>query len=260
VDELVKNGLVQANGAELYYEIRGTGPTLLFISGAEGDAEEYLRVVELVADTFTTITYDRRAFSRSPRPAGYAGTTVEEQADDAAALIDALGIGPVAVWGNSSGAIVGLGLAVRHPDMVRAAMLHEPPLFAGMPAWEEVLAFLKQATKGGKVPFLRMLTGDEIYKGFSQGYRDRLAVDRTWIDHEFNVFEYYRPPDEDLGGLPIPFAVLYGADSPPFFGEAAVWLTERLGISVTKIAGNHGVHYALPEEAAGAIRAFASED
>jgi hypothetical protein len=55
-------------------------------------------------------------------------------------------------------------------------------------------------------------------------------------------------------------AVLYGTDSPPFFGEAAIWLAERLGTTVTRILGNHGVHYAMPEETARAIRTFASED
>ena len=53
-------GTVDVNGAKLYYELRGTGPSLLFIPGAEGDAEEYLRVVELLEDEFTILSYDRR--------------------------------------------------------------------------------------------------------------------------------------------------------------------------------------------------------
>ena len=85
---------VEANGTQLYYELKGSGPALLFIPGAEGDAEEYARVVGLLQDEFTILSYDRRAFSRSPRPDGYSGTTVEEQADDAAALHRATGVGP----------------------------------------------------------------------------------------------------------------------------------------------------------------------
>ncbi len=246
--EPTETGNVEANGAEFYYEIRGNGPKLLLIPGAEGDAEEYLRVAEMLEDKFTILSYDRRAFSRSPRPAGYAGTTVEEQADDAAALLEALDFGPAAVWGNSSGAIIALSLILRHPERVRKAMLHEPPLFSGMDDWKSVLAFLKDATVDGKVPFLRMLTGDDIYNGFSEGYRKRLAADRTWIDHEFDVFEYYGPSDEELAAVKTPVVVFYGADSPPFFGEAARWLGERLDTEVRVIPGGHGVHYALPEE------------
>jgi pimeloyl-ACP methyl ester carboxylesterase len=254
--EPVDTGTIEANGAMLYYEFRGSGPTLLFIPGAEGDAEEYLRVVELLEDEFTILSYDRRAYSRSPRPAGYAGTTVEEQADDAAALLEALGVAPAAVWGNSSGAIIGLSLVLRHPEVVRKAMLHEPPLFSGMGDWKAVLAFLQEATVDGKEPFLRMLTGNEIYDGFSQGYRNRLAADRTWIEHEFDVFEYYRPSDEELAAVKTPVAVLYGADSPPFFGEAARWLAGRLDTDVTTIPGGHGVHYELPEEVVKVLKPF----
>jgi pimeloyl-ACP methyl ester carboxylesterase len=252
----VKTGTVDINGAKLHYELRGAGPSFLFIPGAEGDAEEYLRVVELLDGEFTILSYDRRGFSRSPRSADYSGTTVEEQADDAAALLAALGMAPAGVWGNSSGAIIGLSLVLRYPEAVQKAMLHEPPLFAGMSDPQGNLAFLKQATANGKVPFLRMLTGDIVYDGFSEGYRARLAADDTWIQYEFNVFEYYRPADGDLAGVQRPVAVLYGADSPPFFGEAANWLAGRLGTKALTIPGGHGAHYDLPRDVAKAIRGF----
>ncbi len=250
----VQTGTVEVNGAMLYYELRGSGPALFLISGAEGDAEEYARVAPLLEDQFTILSYDRRGFSRSPRPAGYDGTTVEEQADDAAALLTALVMGPVDVWGNSSGAIIGLALTLRHPEAVHRAMLHEPPLFAGMGDYKQVLGFLKEATANGKVPFLRLLTGDVVYNSFSQGYRDRLSADDTWINYEFDVFEYYRPTDEELAAAQKPIAVLYGTESPPFFGEAANWLAGRLGTTAIAIPGGHGAHYELPEEVAKAIR------
>ena len=251
--------LADANGAKFYYEVQGKGPLLFFIPGAEGDAEEYARVVALLEDEFTIVSYDRRGFSRSPRPEDYNGTTVEEQADDAAAVLEATGLGPAAIWGNSSGAIIGLSLVLRHPETVNRAMLHEPPLFAGAGDAAGVLAWLKQATADGKVPFLKMLTGDAIYNDFSQGYKERLAADRTWIDLEFDVFEYYRPADDDLARVITPVEVLCGAESPPFFGEAAAWLAQRLGTKVQVIRGNHGVHYSLPEEVAKAIRDFVGE-
>jgi pimeloyl-ACP methyl ester carboxylesterase len=251
--------MVDANGTQLYYEIKGAGPALLFIPGAEGDAEEYDRVVGLLQGDFTILSYDRRGFSRSPRPEGYNGTTVEEQADDAAALIEATGLGPVTVWGNSSGAIIGLALVLRHPESVSAAMLHEPPLFAGASDAAGVLAWLKQATANGKVPFLAGLCGQETYKGFSAGYRRRLESDRTWVDYEFDVFEYYRPSDEDLARVSTPIAVLCGSESPPFFMEAATWLAERLGTMVEVMPGDHGAHYCLPDEVAKRVREFAAE-
>ena len=251
--------MVEANGTQLYCEIKGSGPTLLFIPGAEGDAEEYARVAGLLRDEFTILSYDRRGYSRSPRPDGYNGTTVEEQADDAAALLEATGLAPATVWGNSSGAIIGLSMVLRHPDVVLEAMLHEPPMFAGMGDYQQVLSWLKHATANGKVPFLKALTGDLIYDSFPKDYRERLEADRTWIDFEFDNFEYYRPEEEELARVSTPVDVLCGADSPPFFMEAATWVAERLGTSAGVIPGNHGVHYSMPEEVAEAIRDFAAE-
>ena len=256
----VKTGTVDANGTKLYYELRGSGPALLFIPGSEGDAEEYLRVAELLDDEFTVLTYDRRGLSRSPRPVGYIGTTVDRQTDDAAALLGALQLSPASVWGNSSGAIIGLNLTLRYPELVSKAMLHDPSLFAGMNVPQKVLTFLKEAAANGKATFLRILIGDAVYGGLSDEYRARLETDDTWVEHEFDNFEWFRPADEDLAGIERPVAVLCGADSPPFFGEAADWLAGRLGTSALTIPGGHGVHYDRPEEVARAIRNLVAAD
>ena len=51
--------------AELYVERRGTGPALLMISGGGGDAAYHTRVGDLLGDSYTVLTYDRRGNSRS---------------------------------------------------------------------------------------------------------------------------------------------------------------------------------------------------
>ena len=52
---------------------------------------------------------------------------LDVQGDDAAALIRALGAAPVAVFGTSGGAQIGLNLAARYPDLVSVLVAHEPP-------------------------------------------------------------------------------------------------------------------------------------
>jgi pimeloyl-ACP methyl ester carboxylesterase len=74
----VKAATVSVNGTELYHEVRGSGPSVLFISGATGDAGHFERVAELPADEFTVVTYDRRGNSCSPRPAGWDKTSMDE--------------------------------------------------------------------------------------------------------------------------------------------------------------------------------------
>ena len=73
--------MVTVNGVELYHEIRGSGPPVLFIMGATGDGGHFDAVADLLADEFTVVTYDRRGNGRSPVPAGWTTTTPEEQAD-----------------------------------------------------------------------------------------------------------------------------------------------------------------------------------
>ena len=82
---------LSVNGTELHHEIHGTGPPILLIMGATGDGGHFDALANLLADEFMVDPYDRRGCGRSPVPAGSRTTPPEEQADDAAALLDALG-------------------------------------------------------------------------------------------------------------------------------------------------------------------------
>ena len=51
---------VNANGTELYYEMRGAVPPVLLIMGATGDGGHLDALADKLADEFTVISYDRR--------------------------------------------------------------------------------------------------------------------------------------------------------------------------------------------------------
>jgi len=104
----------------LYHEVRGTGPAVLLIPGATGDAGTFTTAATRLADEFTVITYDRRGNSRS-RATGdpMAAATMSAQADDAADLIVACGFNKAVVYGNSGGAIIALELLARRPTIAR---------------------------------------------------------------------------------------------------------------------------------------------
>src|ERR1700759_3880976 len=101
---------VRANGTELYYEVRGSGPPVLLVMGATGDAGHFDALADLLADEFMVVSYDRRGYGRSPVPVGWSTTSPEEQADDPAAVLAGLGAGPAVAFGTGSGGVRGPGV------------------------------------------------------------------------------------------------------------------------------------------------------
>ncbi|GAA4601929.1 alpha/beta hydrolase [Actinoallomurus liliacearum] len=124
----VETGTLQVPGARLHYEVRGTGPLLLMIPGAPADAGALAGPAACLADRYTVVTYDQRGLSRSALTDPPADQHVAVFGDDAHRLLTALGDGPAYILGNSGGALTALDLAARHPEQVRALIVHEPPL------------------------------------------------------------------------------------------------------------------------------------
>ena len=166
--------VIVVNGTTLYYERTGTGPSVLCIAGTTGDAGHFAQVAARLADEFTVVTYDRRGNSRSPRPAGWTQTSVPEQAEDAAALIHALQLAPMAVFAASARGPIGLDLMIRFPHLLRGVILHEPRLAAALAHPEQVMGPLQAAIQhgtqaqgpaGGVDAFLRSVMGDGHGRG-----------------------------------------------------------------------------------------------
>jgi pimeloyl-ACP methyl ester carboxylesterase len=122
--EPARTGRYSVNGTTLYAEVRGSGPTLLLIHAGAEDAEEWRAVAERLDDV-TVVTYDRRGTRRSGRD-DWPGGGVAQHADDAAALLRALGLDDAVVFGASSGGNIALQVALRHPGLVRRTLAWEP--------------------------------------------------------------------------------------------------------------------------------------
>jgi pimeloyl-ACP methyl ester carboxylesterase len=114
-------------GAQLYYEVRGSGPLLLVV-GQPMTSGPFSPVADLLADRYTVVTYDPHGVGESTMEDRSLPVTPEVEADDLANIIDAVGGGSADVFGTSGGAVAGLALAVRHPDKVHTLIAHEPPL------------------------------------------------------------------------------------------------------------------------------------
>jgi pimeloyl-ACP methyl ester carboxylesterase len=78
------------------------------------------------------IWYDRRGTGASTLD-DWPGSGADQHADNAATLLRDMDAGPAVVLGFSSGGIVALALAARHPQMVAEAIAWEAPALAVLP-------------------------------------------------------------------------------------------------------------------------------
>jgi pimeloyl-ACP methyl ester carboxylesterase len=114
--------LARVNGVQIDYERSGAGPPLLLIMGMSGTALHWSDafLAELRGD-FELIAYDHRGVGASTPLAG--PLTIAQMADDAAGLLDALGLDDAHVLGISMGGMIAQELALRHPARVRTLTL-----------------------------------------------------------------------------------------------------------------------------------------
>lgn len=113
----------EVNDVKLAYYIRGEGEPLLLINGFMSTMSMWdpVMVAEL-AKTHQLILFDNRGVGMSTDTKAN-NTTIPQMADDAAALIKALGFEKANVLSWSMGARIGQQLLIRHPDVVDKMIL-----------------------------------------------------------------------------------------------------------------------------------------
>src|SRR5438270_2536491 len=236
---------IKANGLEFEYETFGDRdhPPLLLVMGLGAQMlswpEEFCR--QLAARGFYVIRYDNRDVGLSSRldqlgvpdpmlvltravPPAY---TIDDMADDAAALIDALGIGPAHVVGGSMGGFIVQSLATRHPEKVLSLTSFMSDLGGedAVPAAPEVVGLLLTPPPRDREGLIEH--GIKLSRVFwAQRYFDEerarstrtAAVDRA-ISIEGTARQagacLARPSRrEALGALKIPALVIHGDADP----------------------------------------------
>jgi pimeloyl-ACP methyl ester carboxylesterase len=213
---------VEGAGVALNVVERGSGPAVLLVHGIASDAQALGPVAEALASQARVIAYDRRGYGDSGAPEPYHGTTVEEQAEDAAALLRTLDPGPALVCGDGFGALVALDLAKRHRPLVAGAVLSNPPLFMFVPEATEQLAAqraeLEEAVRAGGPQ-----AGVEAWLG---GRVEGEALERAKAAHRAFFADYaglasWPASRRELRALDVPAIVLTGPWSPPHIVAAA---------------------------------------
>lgn len=109
-------GHAKVNDVELYYEVHGDGPPVIMLHGGVTPSEMFGAPLAEMAKAHTVVAVHARGHGWSRD--GTQPWSYEVFADDVAALMDHLGIEKASVMGYSSGALVALQTAIRHPRLV----------------------------------------------------------------------------------------------------------------------------------------------
>lgn len=251
-----------AHGVDLAHWERGSGPGVLFIHETATGAEVWRALAEALGQGVRSIAYDRRGWGRSEVPPSYARTTVEEQSEDAAGLLEALGVGRALLCGAGLGAVVALDLVLRRPDLTGGAVLIEPPLLALVAEATEGLsadrvAIEEALREGGPEAALDLyLAGGLPFLG-PGAERIPAEVSSVASERPLSLFaELGAVPSwslrpAELGAVEVPTKIVVSPSTPQPLSTAAVELSGRLrGSEVVELGGEGLPHLSAASELA----------
>jgi pimeloyl-ACP methyl ester carboxylesterase len=254
---------LEVPGATLAYDVwHGTSTTEppLFLIGSPMGAGGFTTLAGHFPDR-KIVTYDpRNNGERSTADDPSVPITPQVQAEDVHAVIDAVGGGPFDMFASSGGAVVALALVAAHPNDLRVAVAHEPPLASIVPDREHALAankaihdaYLAGGFPAGMARFMQVV----MHQGpFTPEFLASPAPDpamfgmpteddgkRTdlMLGHSVVWLTSYVPDVAALKAAPTRLVVGVGETSADALaGRGGLALAEQLGTTATRFPGGH---------------------
>lgn len=261
---------VSINGAEIEYEVRGSGDPLLLIHGAIlADAFLPLMIEPSIARNYQVIYHHRRGFAGSARAAS--SVTIKERASDCLALLGHLGIRRAHVAGHSYGGLIALQCALTAPDQVISLALLEPALFGWTPSAPEfmqaagpVVEMYESGDKAGATDgFLKLVGGPDFRKvidvvlppgAFDLGVTD---ID-TWLQSDLPSIEGWSFTAEAAKDIKQPVLAVVGDETLPIFREChdliKQWIPQTEESSIPQ--ATHALQMMNPRAVAESLAGF----
>jgi esterase len=247
----------EVNGIRLYYEEQGEGAPIACIHGAGSSAVMWGDAVEKLARLGRVISYDRRGCGRSERPEPYEHTTVAEQANDSAALLDALAATPAIVMGRSYGGAVAVDLALRHPNRVRALVLLEGDALglseAGLEWSRGLLERMREVADRDGIDavykaVIDEVMGEGVWDSFPEEVQRILTENGPALLAELTYVDEDMPDAAAFGTIGVPALLVAASDSPPEQRDMTEKMAEVLpNARLVRVGGGHLVDPSGPE-------------
>jgi 3-oxoadipate enol-lactonase len=170
---------LSANGIDINYEIEGEGPVVTFSHSLACNLQMWEHEARALRGRYRVLRYDTRGHGQSSAPAG--AYTLDQLADDAAALLKGLGITETHWVGLSMGGMIGQVLALKQPALFKSLVLCDttsryPAGAAGV--WQERIATV--GTKG-MAPMVEPTLGRWFTAPFRARRKDLMERVGGWI-------------------------------------------------------------------------------
>jgi 3-oxoadipate enol-lactonase len=212
---------IRAGNIVVHYVLEGRegAPVVMFSNSLGTSLAVWEAQAAALKDRYRVLRYDTRGHGLSDAPdAGMAGYTIDQLADDAAALIKALGLGPVHLCGLSIGGMLGQRLAAKAPGLLASLILCDTAQTMSQQVWDERLATIR---KGG----IEVIVEGTMERWFTQPFRERAPdivqgirnmVRRTPAEGYLGCGTAIRNMDLRLDGprITCPTLVLVGEEDP----------------------------------------------
>lgn len=230
---------------------------MLFIHGSAADHTTWsIQLASSLKDRFEMISYDRPLHA-----------SVEHHAADAIGLIS--DGEPVVLVGSSFGSVIALEVLRTRPDLIRGAVLVEPPMAASDELAAASTAFLAEfdrraAADGGPAAaefFLRFVLGDAAFDRIPRAFQERSMSKWAEIRADSGALIAYKPRYRELATVEVPVLLVGGDRSASYFRatlDALLAALPRAHLAIVPNAG-HMLHAEAPKRFAELLIRFSAE-
>ena len=182
---------VKANGIDINYEIAGEGPWVTMSHSLACNLHMWDDQMTVLTKKFKVLRFDTRGHGQSGAPAGE--YTLEQLADDAKGLLDALQIRKTHWVGLSMGGMIAQAFALKYPGVFESMVLADttsrrPPDAAKM--WGDRITAAREKGMGALVETTLARWFTEPYRNSRKDVMERIANDIR--STPVNGFEYRR--------------------------------------------------------------------
>lgn len=151
----VRSGFIDVDGGSLFYEVAGTGDTLILIHDGLLHRVIWDEQFSVFSKRYRVIRYDRRGYGNSPKP-----DKPYSNVDDLLKLFDSLKIKHAGLIGMSSGGGLAVDFTLAHPTKVSSLVL----VGAVVSGFSYTIHFL---SRGGRADRAVYSSGESLRKYFS---------------------------------------------------------------------------------------------